>query len=99
MLETVDLEFERVLDQRETYRTTVEVSATDEVLNVDLLEKTLDALLPAANKVKVERYSKLLKELAAFDISRPKELEELINKQLDAALINEKKRVKKNKKT
>ncbi len=44
LLETVDLEFERVLDQRETYRSTVEASATDEALNVDLLEKALELI-------------------------------------------------------
>lgn len=93
LLETVDLEFERVLEQREAYRGAVEVLDTDEVLNVDLLEKVLDSLLPAKNKSEDEHYSELLRELTLLNVLRPRVLEDLIRRQLDAVLAAERGRV------
>jgi putative GTP pyrophosphokinase len=80
LLETVDLEFERVLAEREAYRTEVNVSETEDLLNVDLLAKTLDGLFPPRNKTGDEDYSALLTDLSYFGIRRTVDLTSLINK-------------------
>src|SRR5437867_10781858 len=86
LLETVDLEFERVLDQRHTYRTKIDLSGTDDPLNVDLLEKTLDDLLPRQNKSGDEDYADLLEDLYHFQVITQKDLRNLIAKHLDSIL-------------
>jgi ppGpp synthetase/RelA/SpoT-type nucleotidyltranferase len=84
LLETVDLEFERVLEARALYRKKVEINAEGfpaEDLNVDLLEKVLDDYLPHQNKVENESYSVLLPELFHCSIRTPRQLVELLSKQ------------------
>ncbi len=94
LLETVDLEFERVLEQRESYRSSAAQVATDTILNVDLLENLLNTLLPPANKKPGEEpYADLLPELIDFKISDPKRLSQLVKKNLPAALVNDAKYV------
>jgi putative GTP pyrophosphokinase len=63
LLETVDLEFERVLAERDLYRNSIAGVTSDDVLNVDLLEKTLDSVLPPDNKDQDEEYADLLAQL------------------------------------
>jgi len=86
LLETVDLEFERVLEQRESYRIDVNILETEDVLNVDLLEKTLDSLLPSSHKSDDEDYSQLLTDLTHFKVTTPAELGDLIRRHLGAAM-------------
>jgi ppGpp synthetase/RelA/SpoT-type nucleotidyltranferase len=102
LLETVDLEFERVLEQREVYREGFDHSLSSEHLNVDLLEHALDSMLPAENKDRgVEKYAELLNDLAYFDIKTLQDLRDLIGNNLeeiqkrDAAIV---KLIKENKK-
>ncbi len=94
LLETVDLEFERVLEQRDTYRASVDTSNRVDQLNVDLLEKTLDGLLPGANKKPDEQYADLLKDLFHFDIRTPAELKRIVEKHLQGVLAMEASRLK-----
>jgi putative GTP pyrophosphokinase len=93
LLETVDLEFERVLGERETYREEVLDTSSLEQLNVDLLEKTLDKLLPNKNKAPNEPYAELLEDLVTFKINSPKLLSELITEYHDKILEDESIRV------
>jgi GTP pyrophosphokinase len=87
LLETIDLEFERVLEQRQTYRSRSTTSSQDETLNADLLEEILDQLLPPANKKKnEEQYSELLEDLRAFGIESQSLLRDLLCKNKDAIL-------------
>ena len=90
LLETVDLEFERVLDERESYISDISElradKSRDEPLNVDLLGKILDERLPQENKMEGEPYSELLEELHHFHIDSPRRLTELIRKHLEDAL-------------
>jgi putative GTP pyrophosphokinase len=86
LLETVDLEFERVLEQRDTYRNNLSSPGGDAHLNVDLLEEVLDSSLPKANKGSGEEYSDLLSDLLYFDIDTRRKLEALIEKHLPKAL-------------
>jgi len=77
LLETVDLEFDRVLSERETY--VLEDGPVDTILNVDLLAATLDALLPEKNKDENgEEYDELLDELVATGIDTVSKLTVLI---------------------
>lgn len=85
LLETVDLEFERVLEQRDTYRSNLSTDV-DELLNVDLLEEVCDSFLPTINKGNEEPYSYLLTELLHFNIDTRFKLESLIRKHLPTAL-------------
>lgn len=86
LLETVDLEMERVLTERESYRANIDPTGAEGRLNVDVIEKTLDELLPPANKIKDEKYSELLEELQQFGVNTQEELRELIKTHMDAAL-------------
>jgi putative GTP pyrophosphokinase len=87
LLETVDLEFERVLEQREAYRSQSITSRQDEALNTDLLEEMLGQLLPPDNKKKSgEKYGELLDDLMAFGIDTQNSLINLLNEHKDEIL-------------
>jgi len=78
LLETVDLEFERVLDERNEYREHAMDDGISEELNVDLLEKLLDHQFPNANKIENEDYSSLILDLASFNVTKSDQLTALI---------------------
>ena len=82
LLETVDFEFERVLDERESYIEQIENIGESEALNSDTLRRVLDKTLPEANKHS-ENYAILLQELRALNISTIKELMEIIKRNWD----------------
>lgn len=91
LLETVDLEFERVLQEREEFD---QIPVSDQnQLNTDTLKKILDELLPAENKSDDEDYSTMLDELNYFDIYTVGSAKSLIQKQLSKALEHEKLRL------
>jgi putative GTP pyrophosphokinase len=94
LLETVDLEFERVLDARESYVSQFDLDKASGPLNVDLLASILDQLLPPANKDDEEPYAELLGDLINFGIDSPKKLQSLISKHLEGALKADAQRVK-----
>jgi hypothetical protein len=87
-LETVDLEFERVLADRDKYRATLETSApvSSEELNVETLQRILRDSWPASNKGDGEDFGNLLTELQEFKITTPKHLKALISKWHDTVL-------------
>lgn len=86
ILETVDLEFERVLDARESYISNIKPGDANELLNVDSLARAMDSLLPAANKDESEPYSDLLPELLDFGIDSTQKLKELLQPHLKQIL-------------
>lgn len=86
LLETVDLEFERVLSERETYRSSVLDTTQEHSLNSDLLEALLDQLFPRRNKEGFESYSLLLWELNKLGITTTTELTNIITRHIDAVL-------------
>jgi len=87
LLETVDLELERVLDERDEYRRRLPEIKKDAPLNVDLIERILDELLPAIHKAPGrESYSVLLGELAHVGISTRQQLETFVRQNLERAL-------------
>ena len=95
LLETVDLEFERVLEERKGYLAQPKTNLAEEVLNVDLLAKILNELLPEKNKADAEPYAELLQDLFAFSITTARQLRDLITKHLHTALAVDVARVKK----
>jgi hypothetical protein len=89
LLETVDLELERILEQREQYQQTLRTSPPTELLNVDLLARVLDTHLPAQNKDEIESYAELLVDLTYFSITTPEQLIEILTKHHDAILAHD----------
>ena len=90
LLETVDLEFDRVLAERKDYRETGIAAATgSEPLNVDLLGAVLAEVFPAANRIEDEDYEDLLRDLKHLSISTVDELKRLLNKHYEKAIEDE----------
>ena len=79
-LEAIDLEFERVLTQKDNYREEVAENVPDTKLDIDLLEIVLDKILPPNNKDLNEYYEELLSELIQFRIDTPAKLIDFIEK-------------------
>jgi ppGpp synthetase/RelA/SpoT-type nucleotidyltranferase len=95
LLETADLEFERVLREREKYRkgARIGIDISDEEINSDNLEILLDELLPAANKEPGENYSLLVADCKTLGVNKISDLRSVINKHRDQMLEKEKKAV------
>ena len=94
LLETIDLEFERVLSERENYRLEVKSELADEelIINSDNLDILLDDLLPAENKDKYgENYSLLISDFNALGIRNIPELRRIITSHYDYMLAEESK--------
>ena len=91
LLETVDLEFDRVLVERQEYKDRELQDINDDSgFNVDVLEKLCDELLPAENKYHGhENYSELLNELLLNNVSNASEFKLLVKSNLDAQLVND----------
>ena len=85
LLETADLELQRVLDERGDY--IVAVKRKEQLpLNVDILRMMLDSLLPDKNKSPVEDYFAVLVDLSHFGVSNTHDLQELIGKRFSDAI-------------
>lgn len=93
LLETVDLEFERVLTDREAYRARIaNAPIATGPLNVDLLERLLDAAWPAANKEPgAEIYADLLGDLGALGVTTSDMLQKVLSTWHDSALADDSK--------
>jgi ppGpp synthetase/RelA/SpoT-type nucleotidyltranferase len=91
LLQQVDLAFERLLSKRDVYRSQLQIERElpQKTLNVDLLEKTLDALLPPENKDPDEEYAQLLTELLMSGISTRQQLLAFYRKHKEAILAKE----------
>lgn len=80
LLETADLEFERILNERKIYveNDIANISPTEQ-LNVDLIQSILSELFPLKNKADSEPYAFFLKDLFHFKIQTVSELRNLLN--------------------
>lgn len=91
LLETVDLEFERVLKEREEYVSNINENST---FNVDVIEVICDQLLPKQNKdYGQENYSEIFSELILNSIDTAEKLTKLINDFLPSQLLEDQERV------
>lgn len=87
LLETVDLEFDRLLAERELYvNRQISSSSKDDVLNVDILGRVLTELLPAKNKKEPEDYADLLVDLQHFGVNTEDTLRAILAKHMTAVL-------------
>lgn len=97
LLETVDLEFERVIQEKEQYVGSISLEkGVKEPLNVNSLATVLDSMLPKNNKDsrEPEGYSDLLDDLLHFEITQTSTLKQLIKRHLDEIIELDKKRVR-----
>lgn len=95
LLETVDLEFDRILEQRRDYCEVAVLKTNDnEPLNVDLLASVLNEALPRENRDSGEPYSELLCQLFESSVETAGDLRHLLNKHYDRAMAFEKEQVK-----
>ena len=87
LLETVDLEFDRVLEERRDYREVgIPAANESEPLNVDLLGSLLNDVFPKANRDDDERYAELLWEMNELSISTIGELKAFLQKHHGAVM-------------
>jgi len=89
LLETVDAEYERLLEEREAYRSRIERDGSDSRLNTDVLRAVLNKHLPQKNRAGYEPYSMLVWELGKLGIIRRSDLEGLIARRLSSALAED----------
>mgnify|MGYP000135579683 CR=1 FL=1 len=96
LLETVDLEFERVLAERESYKLDdLQKVDDDSGFNVDILENILDKSLPPENKHdNHENYSEIFEQLVRNGINSVSKLEEVIESQIGELLEEDKVRTR-----
>ncbi|MGX1017399.1 putative GTP pyrophosphokinase [Pseudomonas sp. Y3 TE3536] len=95
LLETVDVEFDRLLMARDEYLEAESVvSDPDELLNVDLVEAVLTKIFPAANKRESEDYDDLLVDLVNFGIDKVGRLKEVMTRHYGQIMEEERKYVK-----
>lgn len=85
LLETVDLELERVLSDREVYVGSRSPD-DDQALNVDNLPAVLAGVFPAVNRKGDENYAELLEELLRLGIVSTAELRAVLDAHAEAAL-------------
>lgn len=91
LLETVDVEFDRLLEARDIYLNNKGVSADpDEPLNVDLVEAILTKVFPAANKTYAEGYDELLDDLLHFGVFGSGVFEGMLKRHYSAIMMEDK---------
>jgi ppGpp synthetase/RelA/SpoT-type nucleotidyltranferase len=93
LLETVDLEFDRVLAEKEKYRESLDVGDEKTILDVVSLERITDSVLPAENKDDWEDYSSLVGELRKQGIKTQEQARQLLLKHKQRLVAYDKKRV------
>ena len=96
LLETVDLEFDRVISERKNYQESGIAETTgSEPLNVDLLASMLAQVFPPENRKSDENYDVLLGDLSNLSVNTVDDLNRLLDKHKDAAIARDKEEVKK----
>jgi ppGpp synthetase/RelA/SpoT-type nucleotidyltranferase len=86
LLETVDLELDRVLDNRSEYIEKFSQDQDNDLLNVDLLKHIFDMKMPKNNLDIDEKYADLLEEFLHFEVNTPSKLNNLLDKHIKAIL-------------
>jgi len=93
ILELIDLELDRVLVERASYKSDQKAQELTGELNTDLLKLIMDKMLPSANKNTGESYDELVDELIAVGLTTAEETIAFIEGNLAYALDDDKKRV------
>lgn len=95
LLETVDLEFDRVLSERKSYqKTLIDAANGSESLNVDILASMLAEEFPPENRVYDEDYETLLSDLSSLSVNTFGDWKRLLDKHRDSAIAADKEQVR-----
>lgn len=99
LLETVDLELQRVLDERVVYKEHAAEGipvdgAVQDNLNVDSLAVLLAEIFPSANKAESENYSELLDDMFALGVTSSSQARDIFVKRYSEVMAKEKEFVK-----
>lgn len=80
LLETVDLEFGRVLEERALYVSEIKIENKNEELNVDVLSALLSEIYPERNADETDEdgYDELLKDIRSYGVAGKIELREFL---------------------
>jgi len=94
ILEMVDLEFERLLNERDTYiEDIIDRPSEDATLNIEILKDVLDNIFPVENKDIEEEYFDLLNDLGRVGIDTKRILTDVLEKHRERALEADKRLV------
>jgi putative GTP pyrophosphokinase len=87
LLETVDLEFERVLEERQAYGKSIEAEHSAAALDIDSIKSLFARLMPAENTDEIDDYARFLDQLnRSTKVKSISELETLIRRRLPQAM-------------
>jgi len=87
LLETVDIEFDRLLDERSAYlNDELKNETPNSTLNVEILDSILFKIFPSANRTSEEDFDQLLVELDHFGIKTAGQLQSLLENHLEAIM-------------
>lgn len=89
LLEMVDLEFERLLNERHEYMEEINTSEDKTELNVEILREVLDNFFPSKNKDDFEDYGDLLTDITYVNIKTKGELTNILNKHYSKVMEND----------
>lgn len=94
ILEMVDLEFSRILEERSDYYSVEVTLETHENLNVDNIAKILDEIFPPEYKDQdAERYDHFLEQMERVGVTTLEDLTDILHNGRDAAINIDKDRV------
>lgn len=95
LLETVDLELERIVEQKQQYNATHSANPSiSGQLNSDIVQLILDQNFPESHLDFDENYADLIYDILALGIKNTETFERIIKKHKAAALIADRRRVK-----
>ena len=83
LLDLVDLEFERFLEDRDKYRESLKEGTIGAQLNPDIVRRIVADYLPVENASDEENYGELLDELTTAGVTRVEELVAMIEANRD----------------
>jgi hypothetical protein len=87
LLETVDIEFDRLLEDRLTYLADdLQNETPNSTLNVEIVDSILLKIFPSANRSDEEEFDELLVELDHFGIKTAGQLQSLLEKHFDSIM-------------
>ena len=95
LLEIVDLEFERVLKERDEYLAQqIDTKADDRQLNVDLIDVIATKIFPSENRDPADdELDDVLRDLLAFEIATSKQLEDLLSRHYESIMYADRRSV------
>jgi putative GTP pyrophosphokinase len=92
LLETIDIEFDRLLEERSKYiENQLSIEDPNKPINVDILSSLLTELLPAQNRSGTENFNDLLLDLNHFGVTTASKLSLMLTRHLKTVIDQDKK--------